>query len=172
MMSVINQGSTPIERMKLEDMLDIIRNESTYSKRIDELKKYIDEANQATVNLTKAKDLDAELKAANQANAVAQALLKEARDKSARMEIEAEAKAASIIDEANQYKDNLNRELSSKHIELNDVTVNITLANQHLQVARDELTKAQSAQAELNQKRTALMNEIEDKRKALKALLA
>jgi chromosome segregation ATPase len=158
--------------MSLEAMLDIVRNEELYTKRLKDLKAAEDSANTAITQLTKAKDIDAALKKAQQSEATAGQRLKEADDKAKRTESEAESKAESVINEANQFKANLERELEGKKRELTDATINVTLLNQQIDAERATVTTLRSEADSLAQANEVLKAQIREKQKALAALLS
>jgi chromosome segregation ATPase len=158
--------------MTLEAMLDIVRNEELYTKRLKELKAAEDSANAEITKLTKAKDIDAALKKAQQSEATAGQRLKEADDKAKRTESEADAKAESVINEANQFKANLERELEGKKRELTDATINVTLLNQQIDAERATVTTLRNEADSLAQANEALKAQIREKQKALAALLS
>lgn len=169
MMSANTSGSG--STLKLDDVIDIVRNESTYTKRMEELSKATQEANESTNQLTKAKDLDAALKSARQAEQVAQSLLKEARDKVIKTEAESREAAERILNEAKDRAANLDDALATKRRELTSVSEQCELLNEQLSKARGELVRAQAEANTLREKSSALREQIKEKQAALAALL-
>ncbi len=88
--------------LDLDAILDIVKNQELYQKRIDALKS-AQEVNEASARkLTKAKDIDAALKRAKENEAKTEQALRHARDKAAAIIDGANAEAHSISRYANE----------------------------------------------------------------------
>lgn len=158
--------------MQLSDLLDVVRNEKLYTKRIEELERVEAEANLAIANLTKAKNLDIALADAKRTSLAADEILKQAREKSVYLSEEAERKAADIISQAKQTASTIDGDLSGKKSELDGLFVRLTRIKQELENAQILTAKAKSEYDEIVKRSEELREEIKSKQDKLKALMA
>ena len=158
--------------MSLEATLDLIKNADLYSKRLQELKDAENAANDAAKKLVKAKDIDAALISAEQAAQSAQVILKDAREKSARTEEDADKAAKRIVAEAQNIADSVEAELLRKRKELDQVTLNTALVTDHLDKIKTELDKVTAEADRLAQANEVLRSQIVQRQAALQALLS
>lgn len=169
MISVVNQGSGA--GLTALEVMDIVRNEALYTKRIKELQECIKEAEAVTKQLTKAKDLDAALKSAKKAEESAHQTLIDAKAKAAQEIHNAEQTAEYIIARANQEVTKISEDIVLKQSELDSLNANVTLSTQHLNALREEIDEANARLKARKEEHSALVEEISSKRKAFESLL-
>ena len=85
------------------DILDIVKNEKTYSKKLEELQALIKEQNKSAAKLTKAKNLDNAIKNAKEREEKAEQILAIAESKRDKILEDVGLKSASIMKKADAY---------------------------------------------------------------------
>lgn len=169
MMSAISSGG-PVSTFN--ELLDVIKNADLYATRIETLQEQERKSNEATQKLSTAQNLTEALENAKKLESASRETLKQAQAKAQQLEREAESKAESIINEANQYRANVERELKIKIDEMTEITSNLSVAHAELQTSKEEAAKQRKEAAQLTDSNSELRHQIEQKRSALKALLA
>ena len=154
MMSVISSGTG--QAYKLEDVLDIVRNEDLYKGRLKEINDFISTANEASAKLTKAKDLDSSLQSAKKSEQQAKSALEEAQVKAAQLLTDAATKGKEIVTHANESINDILIELNSKKEELSLLNTQANLIAQQIEVLSDKYNE--------------LVNEVTAKQEEKKAL--
>lgn len=145
MLSVASPAS-PKTSKELQNFLDLITNADEYKKRLNEFLDAQKAAEEATARLTKAKDLDAALKAAEQAKQAAQAELDNAKDHAKTLKAKAASDYKKLIDKA--------------HAEAAQITGKCTVIqaqlNAKLETAEALHAEAQAAKAQADQQLQAI----------------
>lgn len=158
--------------MNISDLLEIIRNQDTYSKRIEELSKREQDIKAATLKLTKAQDLDAALTNAKKLEDTANAVLREAREKYQRMIDEAQASAATIVFNAQLSADKITSETKDKQNELEVLKQQLDAVTKQLDAYLREVSTAKAELARVNTQSSELREQIAKKQQQLKDLLS
>ena len=168
--------------LSLESQLDLVRNADLYEKRINAIKDAETSAKAEIERLTKAKDLDAALKQAKQAEADARESLSAARSEANSLVNNATAQATTLVKDAHskskQIVDSANTsvrevldKVSEKKIEIESLnnTAN-ALAQQIAGLQEKYNSLALDVQAKESEKQQ-LLSVIADKQRKLKALM-
>ena len=158
--------------MNISDLLEIIRNQETYAKRIEELNRIEQEIKSATLNLTKAKDIDAALTSAKKLEETSNAVLRDAREKHQRMVDEAQASAANIVFNAQMLSDKVTSEAKDKQNELDVLKQQINTATKQLDAYQRDIANAKTELARVTSRSSELREQLQKKQQQLKELLS
>lgn len=158
--------------MDLTDLLDIVRNEKLYTKRIEELQNLEANAKAATDKLTKARDIDAALANAKRAEQTANDMLKEAREKYQESANDAAANASLIRMRAIEDADKIKTAVSDKRNELDALTQQLDAVTKQLDASQREIANAKAELASVNAESSRLREDVKKKQQQLKELLS
>ena len=158
--------------MDLTDLLDIVRNEKLYTKRIEELQNLEANAKAATDKLTKAKDIDAALANAKRAEQTANDMLKEAREKYQATTSEAVANCTFLVNQAQEVANEIIASVNDKKNELDSLTIQLNAVTKQLDASQREIANAKAELASVNAESSRLREDVKKKQQQLKDLLS
>ena len=158
--------------MDLTDLLDIVRNEKLYTKRIEELQNLGANAKAATERLTKAKDIDTALANAKRAEQTANDMLKEARDKYQATTSEAEANGEFLVNQARKVADSIINAVNDKKNELAGMAMQLDAVSKELDSTHRSVADAKRELASITAQSIQLREDVKRKTQQLKDLLS
>lgn len=158
--------------MDLTDLLDIVRNEKLYTKRIEELQNAEANAKAATERLIKAKDIDAALVSAKSAEQIANKLLKESREKYLSTVANAESTAIEIVDKAKSEARMIADVMLAKKSDLDALTQQLDAVTKQIKTSQREIANANAELARVTSQSSDLREQIQNKQQQLRELLA
>lgn len=158
--------------MNLNDLLDIVRNEKTYTKRIEELQSVEAKAKAATDQLTKAKDLDAALANAKRAEQSASDMLKDARAKYLSTLDDAQNDARHLVEQAQESANKIISAVSDKKNELDSLTQQLEAVVKEHDAYQRGIATAKAELANITAQSQQLHEDVKKKAQQLKDLLS
>lgn len=158
--------------MNLNDLLDIVRNEKLYTKRIEELQDAEEKAKSATAQLTKAKDLDTALANAKRAEQTAASLLKEAQAKHQAIISDAEREAGLAKAKATLEAQSTLSSVADKRSELDSLTQQLEAVTKQLDATQRDIADAKAELSRVNAQSSELREQVTKKQQQLKELLS
>lgn len=152
----------------LSDILDIIRNEDSYSKKIVEIQKLIKEQDKSSARLTKAKNLDAALKRAEAAENKAEQIVATAEAKREQVMEDVGAKSAAMMKQADEHIEKIEGKLAKARVLLSQTNTKIEVAKSELQTIEKEIAEASGKAQQIIMKANAVKRDYDAKLKDLK----
>ena len=159
------------ETMSLEATLDLIKNAALYEQRLSELKNQQAKAIEATVNLTKAKDLNAAIENAKRLEQQAKDVQSAALVKAKQITDEAEAKGSQIVSAANESINDIVSQVHNKQGELSALTAQANLLTQQIEDLGEKYNDLVKDVRAKELEKQALHETITEKQRKLKELL-
>lgn len=155
----------------LNDILNIIRNEEVYSKKIIELQRLIEEEGKAATKLTKSKNLDSALKRAKELELKAQSIVDTAEAKREKILEDVSAKSTAIIKQADEHAQERQGKVVKAKVILSQTNSKIETAKSELATIEKEIAEASGKAQQIIMKANAIKRDYEGKLKDLKERL-
>jgi len=127
---------------QISNILDLIKNESAYTKKVNELTTLITTNEKAANKITKAKNIDEALRKARESKEKAEDFLEKAEAKAEEIVTKASYEVNELVSAADDHILKMDKDLTDARIELSGINSKIMTAKNELDTIAEEITKA------------------------------